>query len=263
MRQEIGDRLRRAREERGLSLAEIQNSTKIRLRYLEALEHGEFEVIPGEVYVRGFLQNFAGAVGLDARELLEEYDRGRDGSQAEPMPAQTPVQVPVQAPVTMPPYEPDQYQAGGRRSFPAWGKPALLCMAIALGVGLTIWVLSAVRTTEQNARSTSPAKNETRSAAAAEPRTVEPRPAAKPVPGDEVLVVLRFTGRCWLQVRLDGRLVFSDIVSPGTLQTWRAKDLVAVDFGNAGGVSVEVNGETLGYPGKVGENLHREYRRAQ
>ncbi|MEW5933591.1 MAG: helix-turn-helix domain-containing protein, partial [Bacillota bacterium] len=56
---EIGELLRRTREEKGLTLKEAQVETKIRTRYLEALERGDDSVVPGEVYFRGFLRSYA------------------------------------------------------------------------------------------------------------------------------------------------------------------------------------------------------------
>ncbi len=73
MFKEIGDELRRAREARGLSLRDIQAETKIRLRYLEALEDGDFSVIPGEVYARGFLRSYAQQLGLNSEEIMDRY----------------------------------------------------------------------------------------------------------------------------------------------------------------------------------------------
>lgn len=70
---EIGELLKAAREEKGLSLEEIQMITKIRLKHLKALEAGEFDQIPGEVYVKGFMVNFAKTVGLDGEQILEKY----------------------------------------------------------------------------------------------------------------------------------------------------------------------------------------------
>jgi cytoskeletal protein RodZ len=74
---EIGAKLRAARETQNITLAQVQEQTKIRLRYLEALESGAWEVIPGEVYRRGFICNFANAVGLDGQALLREYDHAK------------------------------------------------------------------------------------------------------------------------------------------------------------------------------------------
>ena len=70
---EIGAILKAAREEKGLSLDEIQMATKIRYKHLEAMEAGEFDQLPGEVYVKGFLGNYAKMVGLEAEEILRKY----------------------------------------------------------------------------------------------------------------------------------------------------------------------------------------------
>ncbi|GAA0611988.1 helix-turn-helix domain-containing protein [Virgibacillus siamensis] len=70
---EIGERLKEAREAKGLSLESIQETTKIQKRYLEAIEQGNFHILPGKFYARAFIKEYANAVGLDAKELLEEY----------------------------------------------------------------------------------------------------------------------------------------------------------------------------------------------
>jgi len=70
---ELGRRLKARREELGLSIEEVQAETKIRRRYLEALEAGDEGPIPGEVYVKGFLRFYANFLGLDGLEMVLEY----------------------------------------------------------------------------------------------------------------------------------------------------------------------------------------------
>lgn len=67
---EIGEKLRAARLAKGFTLDDIQQSTKIQKRYLNAIESGDFEQLPGDFYVRAFTKQFAQAVDLDANELL-------------------------------------------------------------------------------------------------------------------------------------------------------------------------------------------------
>lgn len=67
---EIGEKLRAARLAKGFTLDDIQQSTKIQKRYLNAIESGDFEQLPGDFYVRAFTKQFAQAVDLDAEELL-------------------------------------------------------------------------------------------------------------------------------------------------------------------------------------------------
>ncbi|MGI6707768.1 MAG: helix-turn-helix domain-containing protein [Dethiobacteria bacterium] len=70
---ELGEFLKKARRDNGLSLREISELTKIQVHYLEALEEGDFGKFPGEVYLKGALRNYAEAVGLDPETVLEQY----------------------------------------------------------------------------------------------------------------------------------------------------------------------------------------------
>lgn len=70
---ELGLHLREKRESAGLDLEAIHAKTKIRKRYLIALEEGDWSVLPGEVYARGFVRSYAEALGLDGLQLLATY----------------------------------------------------------------------------------------------------------------------------------------------------------------------------------------------
>jgi cytoskeletal protein RodZ len=72
---ELGKLLRKAREERGYSLDDVQDITKIRKRYLEAIEEGDYKVLPGTFYARAFVKNYAETVGLDAEEVCRLFER--------------------------------------------------------------------------------------------------------------------------------------------------------------------------------------------
>ena len=70
---DIGDKLKSAREAKGLSIEDIEKATKIQSRYLTAIEKNEFDKLPGDFYVRAFIRQYAQVVGLDGKELLSEY----------------------------------------------------------------------------------------------------------------------------------------------------------------------------------------------
>ena len=72
-RSAVGERLRDARELLGVDLYRVERDTKIRSKYLAALESGEFADLPGDVYTRGFLRNYATYLGLDADEIEEQW----------------------------------------------------------------------------------------------------------------------------------------------------------------------------------------------
>ncbi|MFT8709803.1 MAG: RodZ domain-containing protein [Sporolactobacillus sp.] len=70
---ELGQALREAREQKGLSLDDLQEETKIQKRYLQAIEAGNFEQLPGEFYRRAFIRNYAETLGLDFAALIDQY----------------------------------------------------------------------------------------------------------------------------------------------------------------------------------------------
>ncbi|MWV43477.1 DUF4115 domain-containing protein [Paenibacillus sp. HJL G12] len=85
---ELGQQLREARLQKGMSLDDVQEMTKIRKRYLEAIEAGDYKVLPGSFYVRAFIKTYAETVGLDPDLLLEGH---KQEAPAEPEPTMEPV----------------------------------------------------------------------------------------------------------------------------------------------------------------------------
>jgi len=71
---EIGNSLREARLRQGLDFFEIEQSTKIRGKYLRALEDEQFEVLPAQTYVKGFLRSYADYLGLDGQLYVDEFN---------------------------------------------------------------------------------------------------------------------------------------------------------------------------------------------
>src|SRR5712691_3291992 len=71
---ELGSSLREARVRRGIELAQVGAETRIRTRYLQALEDERFELLPGSVYAKGFLRAYADYLGLDGQLFVDEYN---------------------------------------------------------------------------------------------------------------------------------------------------------------------------------------------
>src|SRR3954449_11349943 len=69
----IGERLREARMRQKIDIAEVEAATKIRAKYLRALENEEFGLLPGTTFVKTFMRTYAEYLGLDAQLLIEEY----------------------------------------------------------------------------------------------------------------------------------------------------------------------------------------------
>ncbi|MFD2925591.1 helix-turn-helix domain-containing protein [Halobacillus naozhouensis] len=82
---EIGSRLREAREAKELTLEEVQSTTKIQKRYLQAIENNEFGILPGKFYTRAFIREYASAVGLNPEQVMEEHSSELPTTEEEPV----------------------------------------------------------------------------------------------------------------------------------------------------------------------------------
>jgi hypothetical protein len=80
MDSQVGDILRQARTRRKVELSEVEVATRIRLRYLQAIEAEEWEVLPGGVYTRGFIRTYANFLGLDGDRLVDDYRASVEGA---------------------------------------------------------------------------------------------------------------------------------------------------------------------------------------
>jgi cytoskeleton protein RodZ len=82
----IGRTLREARTERGLELTDVERATKIRVKFLEAMEDDRWEALPAPAYARGFLDIYARHLGLDREALLDQYRETVEDELPEPIP---------------------------------------------------------------------------------------------------------------------------------------------------------------------------------
>jgi hypothetical protein len=175
---EIGNALRTARERQGIELGEVERQTRIRGRYLAALEAEKFELLPARAYAKGFLRVYADFLGLDGRLIVAEFDaRFPDVEQPELAPARVSANV---APVW------------ARRS------PVLLVAGLAVVLlGVLAWRFEAAGRTPASP-ALPPSSTLRGRLVAAPPPTLHPpgRGATRPAQ-----LVLRARGRCWLSIR--------------------------------------------------------------
>lgn len=145
--QTLGALLRERREAMGVSLAEVEVATRIRQKYLSALESEEWHMLPGEVVGRGFLRNYADYLGLDPQEIMERRRATTDMGMTQALST-------TSAGAPLPPerevdYRPKEVELKDEGDGIQRGEirltPILGIMAVALAVGLGIWALVALR----------------------------------------------------------------------------------------------------------------------
>ncbi len=238
----LSEKLRRERELRGISLKQIAEETKIGVRFLEALEENRVDLIPGEFYRRSYLRAYARYLGLDEERALNAYDfahqaaaENRDGT--------------------------EESKGGSAAPWLKW----VLGAAVLLGLSATMLLKP-----EPSVSSESPPPATLEPRLRARTRMPERRAPADKVPiipdlplvetdaTDGLRVVLSVDESCWLEIQADGEIVTSGLKDGGFRQEVTVSREVKLWLGNAGGVSVWLNGRparALGRAGQVRKDL--------
>ncbi len=287
---ELGRLLSEARAAKDLSLADVEKSTRIRQKYLDALEIGDFAKLPKGATARGFLRTYARFLGLNESETIALFVR--EGGEAGD-------EVPI-AEVGKPrlldyrPLEVELMDAQQRRGWVTWVVALLLALAVIAGVwwGLTQnpelitsirnfrplaafgprptdspaptatpWVVTATPPTANTAvipTSTSdlfPLPTPT-----VEPTvTATPRPTATPEVVTRLSLVLEVEQRSWVHIQVDDEPAIEETLDVQDNPTYVAERSITVRTGNAGGIRIILNDEDLGLMGGVGQVVERTW----
>ena len=243
---ELGDLLRRSREQLGLSLEEVEVLTHIKSPYLQALEAENFDVLPNQVAARGFLRNYASVLKLDAGHVLELYEASQGHSPASRLfLSQDGIRF---KDISMAP----------RSRF----SPDLLIgfLAITALVGIILYFVYRQYMSPAEMASATGLASPTAEAAILLPTptplpTHTPTPTATPSPPfyTGVTVELVISDQSWVQVVVDEVKAFEGVLAAGERLHWTGDRQVIVRAGNAGGVEVIVNGESQGLMGERGQ----------
>jgi len=237
-----GQMLRAARKEKQWSYMETEDTTKIRVRYIQALEEEDYGVLPGATYVKGYLRTYAKQLGLDPDEIITLYNDSV-------MPEAEPVLELPKMPVKV---------------RPLWGRPVFIIgslgvLAIVLVIAMTAWSQSGKKVADSSySPSALPSAPKTETVTPAPTSPVVPNPANVPAATQEGLTAqLVFTQTCWIEVRADGQPPIQGEFTAGTTKEVKGTSKIElVSVGNAGGLSVTLNGKALPSLGKAGEVLH-------
>ncbi len=247
----IGNILRTEREKKGLSIKDIENSTSIRSLYINAIEENDFKVIPGEVYVKGFIRNYASCLGLNPQEIMDVYRK----MQAESEGSLDPNGFPVSETVTNEAIRGEETTASSQKS--SIGKWLTIGVVTAGLVGGAIWWFTStmqpappqMKEQVQNSPAPTPPAQPSPPTAA-----TQPAPATKPIS-----VTAKFTEDCWILVNADGKDIHEGMQKSGDSFTWEAQNVLTIKVGNAGGVDITYNGQPQGKLGTKGEVTQKTF----
>jgi cytoskeleton protein RodZ len=264
---DVGGRLREARERLGLTLEEVERSTRIRVHHLEAIERGELDSLPSPVQARGFLRNYAEFLGLEPGDVMLQYAEGLQKRKTR-----------HRASVALAGQEASRL---GKMRPLRWLSADMLVAALVtvVVIAVLIWgggrVMAAMRQSSENSQPASgfliPSQTPSLIPSispllASELSTASPTPVSEAsTPGTlaflgpvgQVDLRLVVEKRTWLRVLVDGTEAFSGRVAPAQALPDYIGQVIEVQTGNGGGLRAVYNGQDQGLLGELGEVVIR------
>ena len=252
----VGETLQRARLEQGLDVATVAARTKIKAKYLEAIEADDRGSLPSSFFYKSFIHQYARTLSLDTKEIDVEIDRVLSADAPLPLPGQENPTSREVLPVML------SSRSQRTRMYVALAGLALM-LAVCSGI-YGWWYRS--HAGELVKTEASPSVESAQAAAVPEPIPSKPvvaqaePPSAEPqqaiaVPGSKVLLDLMAREATWLSVSSDGKPVFSGILAAHETKTVESKESAKMRVGNAAGLEVRLNGKLLAPLGHRGQVL--------
>ena len=232
----FGEQLRREREMRGVSLREIADGTKISVRFLQALEEDRTDVLPGGLFPRAFVKQYATFLGLDVERTVAEFVEQHGEAPAE------------------------------RRAPAPPGRPRIAVTPGQILLAVLAVVVVAVLLRRPGEPDYRRAKAEPTPPPVAAAPAVLPTDRVYPSPSlaavaarpDGITITMTAQQECWVEVRADGQTVVNRVLTEGESQTFEARGEIVLSVGNAGGLQLRVNDQPalpLGRSGEVRKNI--------
>ncbi len=226
----VGEMLSAERRRQGVTVADIAASTRIRGRMLDALENDDYRQLPSPAYVRGYIQNYADALGVSAEPFLDAFDE--EDAQQEPASMYSHLTESL---------VPAREQA---HSIPRWLVIVVVAVVVILLAG---WALVSLFGGEADTDPLpEPADSEAPAASETETPVVPGVSEEEIVASAEETVAAGFVvgvsvsdeGASWLRVTVDDVNVFEDVLSGGESRDWEAASTASVRVGKPSYVTV-------------------------
>jgi cytoskeletal protein RodZ len=244
---EIGNSLKEAREARNLSLEEVEEETKIRRKYLQALENEQYDVLPGQVYAKAFLKNYARFLGLDVEEVMESFNYAT--VKEEPQ---------EQESINIRRLKPESKQSPRPRYW-LYLATVVIVLGLSISVYYTVRSMGLKNPASENFRAGEQAQNPTSEQSGP---SIGQQPQAQAPTNKQAGVKLTFNvtkDTCWIRVVVDGTPAFQGTVPAGQTQEFTGSEKISFTLGNAGVVQVQLNGQDLGFLAGEGAVINREF----
>jgi cytoskeleton protein RodZ len=228
----IGAKLRQERVGKGLAIDDIARDTRIAPRFLEAIETDDYSSLPGLIFTRNFVRQYALTLQLDPDPLLAELPKQDEST----------------APLPNPPARRrSSYNRNRQLRSLVY---SIFWLLLIVGVGVAVYVRF-----NHTPRTVAPQVGSIQIHAHAAAPIPPPAPSstAVPSPTSPVQVSLTASERAWVQVSVDGKTTFMGTLTPNETKEVAAAEQVKVLTGNAGALTISLNGKTLDSLGARGQ----------
>ena len=257
----LGDIFRAERERQGLSVKDIEKGTSIRALYIESIENGDFSQLPGEVYTKGFIRNYANFLKMDADAMVKRYMEENHPEKAAAQAEQETVneEKTVKA---EPVKEKTSFATGSdfrdrvEKSHKNQNMLLLAVLVLLVGAGVFYMLNSG---SESPAKTTAPVQNTSQQAKNTKAEQQASTTAETPKKAEGVEIVAKLSDNCWTQVKADGKTIFEGTLQKGKTETWKAKEKLVITAGNAGAIELKINGKESGKMGDRGQVAEKIY----
>lgn len=275
---QIGQQFRAQREALGISLEDAERFTRLKARYLRAIEEGLLEQLPSLVQGRGMLRNYAEFLNLDSEAILLQFADGLQRRRLEHLAATAPSRA-TTSPAGKTRF-PNRFSLFLRR----WMTPDLLVGSMLFFILLVFVIWGTARVSglqDQETQVTPPsiseillntadvngstiaalaesptptaAQNNTFTTLPSSPEESGESPSQPPASSDPVQVYVIANQRVWMRVVVDTRVAFEGRTIPGSTYPFTAKDAIELTAGNAAGIQIVYNQNNLGNLGGAGD----------
>ncbi len=273
----VGDILRQERERQKLTIKDIEQGTSIRALYIEAIENGEYNKLPGNVYTKGFIKNYGNFLKLDGESLSHQFsnevappppvaeitsESSKKSTETPPnnMPTDEASIVSETIPEVTPQRhsEPEIKLRSADRS--EGSNSGLLVAAIILIVAIAGGLWYYFTNIEGKELAQNPPTQSQQTPDSSSSSSATSASASTPAATVEGLnLQAKFNDRCWARVIVDGRVAYEGTAEAGQTLSWQATDRIMVTAGNAGAVEFIENGSNLGIAGAVGDVVEKTF----
>jgi len=230
--------LQRARLEQGLDLATVAARTKIKAKYLQAIEAGDRMSLPGGFFYRSFVHQYAKFLGVDTNPIDAEIDRVLSADPPLPLPN-----------ITRPTAVKLSSRSGSKKKYLSYAAFVLILLACSVIDG---WWHESRTTNPEKIESPAPVVQTTLASVAAGPVVAVKAAPAAPA-ASRLELDLTATEETWLSISSDGTPIFSGLLQANQTKTVEGKESANIRVGNAAGLEVRWNGKPLGPLGAHGQ----------